>query len=114
MTPFKALALFSATAILALSDIELGMAPQFNLLSSPVEAQRRHPNVTHYPYVRPSGVARRTVRRTTRRIVRYTAVTYATLPPTCVSVTIDGLRLYSCRGFYVQYSGGTYVQVIID
>jgi hypothetical protein len=110
MTPLKALALFSATAILALSDIELGTAPQFNLLSSPVEAQRRHPGVTHYPYVRPPGVAR----RTTRRIVRRTAVTYATLPPTCVSVTIDGLRLYSCRGFYVQYSGGTYVQVIID
>ncbi len=110
MKRLKAFALIGATTMLGLSDLDLGMSPQFNLLSTPVEAQRHRPNVTHHIYVTPRGVARRTARRTVRR----TAVTYASLPPACVSITIDGLRLFDCGGFYVQYSGGTYVQVVFN
>ncbi|PTE11085.1 hypothetical protein [Mesorhizobium helmanticense] len=57
-----------------------------------------------------AGVAR----RTTRRVVRRSTVYVAALPPACVTVTINGMRLSQCGGAYYQPYGGRYVVVYVD
>jgi len=57
-----------------------------------------------------AGVAR----RTTRRVVRRSAIYVATLPVGCGTVYIDGASLYSCGGTYYQPYGTPYVVVYVD
>ena len=57
-----------------------------------------------------AGVAR----RTTRRMIRRTAVYAATLPPNCTTVVIEGATLHQCGATYYQASGAQYVVVEVD
>lgn len=57
-----------------------------------------------------AGVAR----RTTRRVIRRSAVYVATLPVACSSVVIEGLSLYRCGATYYQPYGNQYVVVYVD
>ena len=57
-----------------------------------------------------AGVAR----RTTRRVVRRTAVYVATLPGGCTTVVIDGATLQQCGSTYYQPYNNQYVVVVIE
>jgi hypothetical protein len=57
-----------------------------------------------------AGVAR----RTTRRVIRRTAVYAATLPAGCQTVLIEGTTLYQCGGTYYQASGSQYEVVQVQ
>jgi hypothetical protein len=57
-----------------------------------------------------AGVAR----RTTRRVVRRSAIYVAALPAACVRVSINGAAYWQCGGTYYQSSGGRYVVVYIN
>ena len=57
-----------------------------------------------------AGVAR----RTTRRVIRRTAIYRATLPPNCTTVVIEGATLHQCGATYYQPSGTQYVVVEVD
>ena len=57
-----------------------------------------------------AGVAR----RTTRRVVRRTAVYAATLPAGCQTILVEGATLYQCGGTYYQASGSQYEVVQIQ
>ena len=57
-----------------------------------------------------AGVAR----RTTRRVVRRTAVYVAALPTGCQTVVIEGATLHQCGGTYYQPSGNQYVVVEVE
>lgn len=57
-----------------------------------------------------AGVAR----RTTRRVVRRTAVTVAALPAGCAPVVVNGATLQNCGGVYYQAHGGQYVVVEVQ
>jgi hypothetical protein len=57
-----------------------------------------------------AGVAR----RTTRRVVRRTAVYAATLPAGCQTILIEGTTLYQCGGTYYQASGSQYEVVQVE
>jgi hypothetical protein len=57
-----------------------------------------------------AGVAR----RTTRRVIRRTAVYVAVLPAGCTTVNIDGTVLSQCGGTYYQPYNGQYVVVIVE
>ncbi len=58
-----------------------------------------------------AGVAR----RTTRRVIRRTAVFVAVLPRGCATtVVINGTTLYHCGGTYYQASGTQYVIVNVE
>lgn len=53
-------------------------------------------------------------RRTTRRVVRRTAVTVAALPAGCAPVVVNGAMLQNCGGVYYQAQGGQYVVVEVQ
>ncbi len=53
-------------------------------------------------------------RRTTRRVIRRSAIYATTLPVGCSTVYIDGVSLYSCGGTYYQPYGTQYVVVYVD
>lgn len=57
-----------------------------------------------------AGVAR----RTTRRVIRRSAIYVNTLPAACARVTVNGVAVWSCGGTYYQPYGGRYVVVYID
>ena len=57
-----------------------------------------------------AGVAR----RTTRRVIRRSAIYVAALPPACPSLYIDGGLYYQCGGNYYEPYGTQYVIVYID
>ena len=57
-----------------------------------------------------AGVAR----RTTRRVVRRTAVYAATLPAGCQTILVEGTTLYQCGSTYYQASGSQYEVVQIQ
>ena len=57
-----------------------------------------------------AGVAR----RTTRRMVRRTAVYVTALPAGCETVVIEGTTLHQCGGTYYQASGSQYEVVEVD
>lgn len=60
-----------------------------------------------------AGVARRSSRRTTRRVIRRGAYV-AALPAGCRQTSVDGYAVYSCGGAYYQASGGGYVVVTFE
>jgi hypothetical protein len=57
-----------------------------------------------------AGVAR----RTTRRVIRRSAIYVSTLPASCVRVSINGAAVWRCGGTYYQPYSGRYVVVYID
>jgi hypothetical protein len=57
-----------------------------------------------------AGVAR----RTTRRVIRRSAIYIATLPAGCTTVVIDNTTVYSCGGTYYQPYQGQYVVVYVE
>ena len=57
-----------------------------------------------------AGVAR----RTTRRVVRRTAVYVSALPRGCSTVVVNGASIYSCGGVYYQPHGSQYVVVEVQ
>ncbi len=57
-----------------------------------------------------AGVAR----RTTRRVIRRTAVYVSTLPRGCSTVIIEGVTLHQCGASYYQPYGNQYVVVNVD
>lgn len=75
-------------------------------LGEPVEARVGRPATP----VSVAGVAR----RTTRRVVRRSAVYVSTLPAGCTTVNINGAVYYQCGATYYQNTGSQYVVVIIE
>jgi hypothetical protein len=57
-----------------------------------------------------AGVAR----RTTRRVIRRSAIYAATLPANCSTIIIEGTSLYQCGATYYQPYGNQYVVVYVD
>lgn len=57
-----------------------------------------------------AGVAR----RTTRRVIRRSAIYASTLPAGCLSVMVNGIAIWRCGSVYYQPYGGRYVVVYID
>jgi hypothetical protein len=57
-----------------------------------------------------AGVAR----RTTRRVIRRSAVYVAALPTGCVRTSVNGVVIWRCGGVYYQPYDGRYVVVYID
>lgn len=57
-----------------------------------------------------AGVAR----RTTRRVIRRSAIYVNTLPAACARVTVNNVAVWRCGGTYYQPYGGRYVVVYID
>jgi hypothetical protein len=57
-----------------------------------------------------AGVAR----RTTRRVVRRSAIYVSTLPAGCVRTSVNGVAVWGCGGTYYQPYGGRYVVVYIN
>jgi hypothetical protein len=57
-----------------------------------------------------AGVAR----RTTRRVIRRTAVTVAALPGGCVRAYVSGTPVWRCGSAYYQSYRGSYVVVVFD
>jgi hypothetical protein len=57
-----------------------------------------------------AGVAR----RTTRRVVRRSAIYVSTLPASCVKVSVNGAAVWRCGGTYYQPYSGRYVVVYVD
>ena len=57
-----------------------------------------------------AGVAR----RTTRRVIRRSAIYAASLPRGCTTVVIEGATLSQCGGTYYQPYGTQYVVVYVD
>ncbi|WP_235974770.1 DUF6515 family protein [Stappia albiluteola] len=57
-----------------------------------------------------AGVAR----RTTRRVVRRSAIYVATLPAGCAKVVINGTSYFECHGTYYEPYQGRYVVVYVN
>lgn len=53
-------------------------------------------------------------RRTTRRVIRRTAVVVAVLPGGCKTIVIEGVTVHQCGATYYQADGNQYVVVNID
>lgn len=107
MTRIKLAAILGTVAVLALSDYDWARDfPQIHVLSSPVQARPGHPLTP----LSAAGVARRTA----RRVVRRTSVTYDALPSNCVFGSYFGGMYYNCSGIFFESIAGTYVQVTID
>jgi hypothetical protein len=72
------------------------------------------------PGVGPGGVARRPVpvagvaRRTTRRMVRRSAIYVTTLPYACPTIIIEGAIYYQCGPTYYVGGGTRYEVVYVD
>ena len=52
--------------------------------------------------------------RTTRRVIRRTAIYAATLPAGCTTVVMEGVTLHQCGATYYQPSGTQFVVVQVD
>ena len=89
-----------------LFDGNLDLQPLKGLFSSSAEARIGRPAT-------PGSVAG-VARRTTRRVVRRSAIYVAALPRGCASVSMGGAVLWQCGPTYYQASGGRYVVVYID
>lgn len=57
-----------------------------------------------------AGVAR----RTTRRVIRRSAIYVSTLPAGCVRTSVNGVVVWRCGATYYQPYGGRYVVVYIN
>lgn len=61
-----------------------------------------------------AGVGRRAGRRTTRRVIRRSAIYSSTLPVGCSTVVIEGTSLYQCGATYYQPYNNQYAVVYVD
>lgn len=95
-------------ALLGFSIIELSPEVPFVRMSftSDAEARIGRP-LTPLSF---AGVAR----RTTRRVVRRSAIYMSTLPRGCGQVNINGAMYWQCGATYYQQSGTQYVVVYVD
>ena len=107
----------SAAAIIATILVtDSWMGSQFStpgLIFTQAEARRvvvARTAVVRGPVVRPVGVAR----RTTRRVIRRSAIYVNTLPGGCARTTVSGYAVWGCGGTYYQSYGGRYAVVYID
>jgi len=57
-----------------------------------------------------AGVAR----RTTRRVIRRSAIYVSVLPSNCATTYVENVSIYQCGGSYYQPYGNQYVIVYID
>lgn len=89
---------------LALTDLT-GLSPAFSFVGS-AQARIGRPLTP----VSIAGVAR----RTTRRVIRRTAVTVAALPAGCVRTYVSGTPVWRCGRAYYQPYRGSYVVVVFD
>ena len=86
----------------------------------PQEASARGRGGIGRPGVGPGGVARRPVavagvaRRTTRRVVRRSAIYVTALPYGCTTVVIEYASYYQCGATYYVASGTRYEVVYVD
>jgi hypothetical protein len=48
------------------------------------------------------------------RVIRRTTIYFATLPPSCTVIVVEGTTLHQCGGAYYQSSGTQYVIVTVD
>jgi hypothetical protein len=88
--------------------VELSPEAPFVRLSLTSDAQARIGRpLTPLSY---AGVAR----RTTRRVIRRSAIYLSTLPAGCGQVNIDGAIYWQCGATYYEQSGGQYVVVYIE
>lgn len=55
-----------------------------------------------------------TARRTTRRVIRRSAIYVATLPVGYTTVVVEGVSLYYYGGTYYQRDGNQYIVVYVD
>jgi len=103
-------ALFAALVVAA-GVFEIPFGPG-GMVIAPAEARVGRPMTP----VSVAGVARRTTRRTVRRVVvrRSTAVYVEVLPPECIPVSFDGAQVYQCGGVYFQADGARYVVVEVQ
>lgn len=92
-------------ALLVLGDMAGLVVPDWSFVG---EAQARLGRP-----ITPGSVAG-VARRTTRRVVRRSAIYVATLPTGCARMTISGIVVWSCGGTYYQSYNGRYVVVYID
>lgn len=53
-------------------------------------------------------------RRTTRRVIRRSAIYVATLPVGCSNIYIEGAMVYQCGATYYQPYNNQYVVVYVD
>ena len=90
------------------------------ILIKDVQARPGRPGVPGVPGVGVPGVpgvhggAAVVAHRTTRRVIRRTAIFVAALPDGCQTVVIEGATLQQCGGTYYQSSGNQYVVVEVD
>ena len=94
--------------LLAFLLIELSPEVPFVRLSFTSDAQARVGRpLTPVSY---AGVAR----RTTRRVVRRSAIYVSTLPAGCGTVIINGATCWQCGATYYQQSGTQYVVIYVE
>ncbi len=60
--------------------------------------------------VRPAAVAR----HTTRRVIHRTTIYVVSLPPSCITVVIEGTTLHQCGATYYMPYDSQYVVVVVD
>lgn len=89
-------------------DSQIGRFGGFTL-GEPAEARRGR----HVQRHEVAGVARRSSRRTTRRVMRRGAY-YNSIPAGCAYGPYNGYNVYNCGGTYYQKSDGGYVIVYFD
>ncbi len=97
-----ALAIGLGATIVATDMVGLPMVPSF---VGQAEARIGQP----WTALSGAGVAR----RTTRRVIRRSAIYVATLPPACVRTSIDGVVVWRCGATYYQPYRGRYVVVYV-
>jgi len=114
MTIKRTIRSIALALMLLASGLLIDLAP-IPALPNPLSAKDAHARVgrpaTPVSY---AGTARRSSRRTTRRVIRRTSVYRATLPGGCTQMTVSGALVHSCGGTYYQPSGNQYVQVNIE
>lgn len=96
--------IFGAAAVLLAADFGMFALPEVG--QSEAYARIGRP-------LTPGSVAG-VARRTTRRVVRRSAIYVSTLPAGCVTVNINGAVYRQCGGTYYQPYGGRYVVVYIN
>jgi hypothetical protein len=89
-----------------LFDGDLGRLIQDKSLTPSAQARVGRP-------LTPNSVAG-VARRTTRRVVRRSTIYVATLPASCVKVTINGALYWHCGGRYYAPYGKRYVVVYVN
>ena len=101
-----------ATVSLARDDLKEFLGG--NVIShAHAQAQARRA-VRHRPVYRAPVTARGVARRTTRRVIRRTALSVPVLPVGCAFVHINGIGYHHCGSLYYERVGGRYVKITVN